>query len=152
MELDALDRRLITALRRDPLASVSELARVVGVARATVQSRLRQLERRRAITGYGPDVDPAAAGYAVVAFVILEIAQGSHTSTVGELSAIPELLEIHTITGPGDLLCRVVARSNDHLHEILQRVVAITTVTRSQTQLALSTQRSRTVADLIAGR
>ena len=48
------------------------------------------------------------------------------------------------------VLCRIVARSNDNLHDILQSIVAIKTVVRSQTHLALSTQLQRSVADLIA--
>ncbi len=150
--LDELDTRLITGLRREPHSSVAELARVLDVARGTVQSRLAALWRRGVITGYGPDVHGPSAGYGVLAFTTLEIAQGSHASTVAALGRVPEVLEIHTVTGPGDLLVRVVARSNDHLHDILQSIVAIETVVRSQTHLALSTQLQRTVADLIAAR
>ncbi len=149
-ELDGLDTRLIAGLRRDPQSSTSDLARKLDVARGTVQSRLAGLWKRGVITGYGPDVDATAAGYGVVAFATLEISQGSHSVTVAALTKIPEVLEIHTVTGPGDLLCRIVARSNDNLHDILQSIVAIQTVVRSQTHLALSTQLQRTVADLIA--
>ena len=149
-ELDDLDSRVIAGLRREPQSSTSDLARTLDVARGTVQSRLAGLWRRGVITGYGPDVNAAAAGYGVVAFATLEISQGSHQVTVAALSVIPEVLEIHTVTGPGDLLCRIVARSNDNLHDTLQSIAAIPTVVRSQTHLALSTQLERTVADLIA--
>ena len=66
---------------------------------------------------YGhPDVDPAALGYEVAAFITLEIRQpGGHDPVAERLAAIPEVLEVHTITGAGDLLCRVVARSNADL-------------------------------------
>ena len=64
------------------------------------------------ITGYGPEVDPAALGYEVTAFITLEIRQaGGHDPVAERLAAIPEVLEVHTITGAGDMLCRVVARS-----------------------------------------
>lgn len=149
-ELDPLDQQLITGLRNEPHSSTSELARKLDIARGTVQSRLSSLWRRGVLTGYGPDVHGPSAGYAVLAFTTLEIAQGSHRATVAALTAIPNVLEIHTVTGPGDVLVRVVARSNDHLHDILQDIVAIGTVVRSQTHLALSTQLERTVADLIA--
>jgi DNA-binding Lrp family transcriptional regulator len=148
-DLDDLDRQLIATMRRHPTASISEVARLLDLARGTVQSRLTALWRRKVITGYGPDVDGPQSGLAVLAFTTLEIAQGSHTATVAALAHIPHVLEIHTVTGPGDLLVRVVARSNDHLHDLLQSIVAIPTVVRSQTHLALSTQLQRTVADLI---
>ncbi|MGZ4806405.1 MAG: winged helix-turn-helix transcriptional regulator, partial [Ilumatobacteraceae bacterium] len=60
MQLDALDRRLIGRLRAAPHSTVSELARVLDCARGTVLTRLRRLEERRVIVGYGPDIDAAA--------------------------------------------------------------------------------------------
>jgi DNA-binding Lrp family transcriptional regulator len=149
MTLDNADSRIIAGLRKDPHASVTQLAQLLGVARGTAQSRLASLWRRGVITGYGPDLNSDAVGYGVLAFTTLEIAQGSLVVTVAGLRAIPEVLEVHTVTGPGDLLVRIVATSNDHLNDLLQRIVAIETVVRSQTHLALSTQVDRTVADLI---
>ncbi len=137
-------------MRRQPNASVSEVARRLDLARGTVQSRLSALWRRGVVTGYGPDVDGPKAGYGVLAFTTLEITQGSHTPTVKALAKIPEVLEVHTVTGPGDLLVRIVARSNDHLHDLLQSIVSIPTVGRTQTHLALTTLFERTVADLLA--
>jgi DNA-binding Lrp family transcriptional regulator len=149
-ELDSLDRRLIGRLRVAPHSTVSELARVLECARGTVLTRLRRLEERRVIVGYGPDIDPAAAGLGVLAFTTLAISQGSHIRVVDHLRSIPEILEIHTVTGSGDLLVRIVARSNDHLHSILQRVVSSPDISRTETQLALSSTVLRTTADLVA--
>ncbi len=148
--LNHSDRLLIAALRQTPRASISDLARTLGLARGTVQSRLRQLESRGVICGYGPDIDPNAAGYDVRAFTTIAIAQGAHDRTVAHLEAIPEILEIHTVTGSGDLLLRIVATTNDHLHQVLQRVAGIPDMTRTETHLALATPLQRSVADLIA--
>jgi len=147
--LDAIDLRLLDALRRSPHAAVTELAGTVGIARGTVYSRIDRLERDGVVTGYGPDIDSVRSGLSVLAFTVLEIAQGSHDATVASLVAIHEIVEIHTITGQGDLLCRIVATSNDHLHAVLQRIAHIDTVTRSQTQLALSTPHQRGVLDAL---
>ena len=149
-QLDSLDRRLIGRLRAEPHSTVSDLARVLDCARGTVLTRLRRLEERNVIVGYGPDIDPAAAGLGVLAFTTIAISQGSHNRIVAHLRTIPEILEVHTVTGSGDLLVRIVARSNDHLHLILQRVVASPDVNRTETQLALSTTVLRTTADLVA--
>ena len=147
--LDGIDLRLLDTLRRTPHAAVSELAAKVGIARGTVYSRIDRLEREGVVTGYGPDIDTVRAGLSVLAFTVLEIAQGSHEPTITSLIDIHEIVEIHTITGQGDLLCRIVARSNDHLHEVLQRISHIETVMRSQTQLALSTPHQRGVLDAL---
>lgn len=148
--LDLLDRRVIGKLRADPHSTVSDLARALSCARGTVLARLRRLEERKVVVGYGPDIDPAAAGLGVLAFTTLAISQGSHDRVVAHLRTIPEILEIHTVTGSGDLLVRIVARSNDHLHLILQRVVSSPGINRTETQLALSSTVMRTIADLVA--
>lgn len=149
MDLDAIDRGLLEGLQQNPRCSIAELARFADVARGTAYARLERLERQGVITGYGPEVDPRMGGLSVLAFCTLEIAQGTHEATVGALTAIEEILEIHTITGRGDLLCRVVARSNDDLHLVLQRMTAIPSVARSETQLALSTSLVRSPLGLL---
>lgn len=148
-DLDDLDRALIGALRAGR-TSLTDVAKAAGVARGTAYSRIDRMERQGTIQGYGPEIDPARAGYDVTAFCTLEIAQGEHEAIIDALAAIDEVLEIHTVTGIGDLLCRIVARSNDHLHEVLQAVTGTPGVARSQTQLALHTSHRRTVADLVA--
>ena len=148
--LDSLDRRLIGRLRAAPHSTISELAQVLSCARGTVLTRLRRLEERKVIVGYGPDIDPVSAGFGVLAFTTLAISQGSHLRVVAHLRTIPEILEIHTVTGSGDLLVRIVATSNDHLHQTLQRIVSSPDVNRTETQLALSSTVLRMTADLIA--
>lgn len=125
------------------------MARQTGLARSTVQMRLNRLETEGIITGYGPDLSHSASGYGVVAFTTLSIAQGSHDQMVANLAAMPEVLEVHVVTGAGDLLCRLASESNDHLHQVLQRIVAIPEVGRVESQLALSSPVLRTLADLV---
>jgi DNA-binding Lrp family transcriptional regulator len=62
LTIDDLDARLIATLREQPRVGLLEVARRLGVARGTVQARLSKLEARGVITGYGPEVDPAAMG------------------------------------------------------------------------------------------
>ena len=98
-ELDALDLALVTALRENPRAGALELSRLTRVARATVESRLSRIEQAGVITGYGPDIDVAAAGFTVLAFVTLSIAQGALDRGAGRPGAIPAVLEAYAITG-----------------------------------------------------
>jgi DNA-binding Lrp family transcriptional regulator len=138
--LDSLDGRLIGALAEQPRASVVDLARRLGVARGTVQARLDKLLARGVITGFGPDLDLRAFGYDVVAFTTLEIAQGRLEDVVSHLQAIPEVLEAHAITGPGDLHLRVVARTNEHLQDVIGRILEVQGIDRTTTVIALSPQ------------
>nr|WHW29268.1 putative Lrp/AsnC family transcriptional regulator [uncultured bacterium] len=146
--LDQSDWKLISALRRDGRASITELAKQTSLARSTIQLRLSRLDAQGVITGYGPDLAPARAGYGVTAYTTLSIVQGSHDRVVTNLEAIAEVLEVHVVTGEGDLLCRIAAKSNDHLHELLQSIVAMPEVGRADSQLALSSPVIRTIADL----
>jgi DNA-binding Lrp family transcriptional regulator len=147
--VDALDARLILEMAAAPRAGVMELARRLGVARGTVQARLDKLQQRGVVTGFGPDLDLRALGYAVLAFVTLEIAQGRLADVTEHLSSIPEVLEAHATTGPGDLHCRVVARTNEHLQDVIGAILAVSGIVRSTTQIALTEQLGHRVLPLV---
>jgi DNA-binding Lrp family transcriptional regulator len=147
--IDELDARLIRALCETPRAGVMELARQLGVARGTVQARLDKLQQRGIISGFDPDLDIRRMGYEVLAFVSLEIAQGRLADVCKHLREIPEVLEIHSITGPGDLHCRVVARTNDHLQSVIGRILVQQGIDRSTTQIALTEQLRLRVLPLV---
>lgn len=147
--IDALDARLIRALCEIPRAGVMELARQLGVARGTVQARLDKLQQRGIISGFDPDLDLTAMGYEVLAFVSLEIAQGRLFDVATHLREIPEVLEIHSVTGGGDLLCRVVARTNDHLQHVISRILEVHGINRTSTQIALTEQLRHRVLPLV---
>src|SRR5215471_19193179 len=96
--IDELDARLIELLTAEPRVGVLEASRRLGVARGTAQARLDRLQARGVVTGYGPDIDPAALDHGVTAFVTLEIRQaGGHDPVAERLAGIPEVLEVHTI-------------------------------------------------------
>jgi DNA-binding Lrp family transcriptional regulator len=139
--MDALDARLLDLFAAEPRVGVLEASRRLGVARGTVQARLDRLQSSGVVRGWGPDVDPAALGFGVTAFVTLEIRQvRGHDPLAQRLAAIPEVLEIHTITGSGDLLCRVVARSNADLQRVIDTIVGEEGVERTSTTIALATE------------
>ena len=141
MAIDELDARILTAFTDDPQIGVLGAARALGVARGTVQARLDRMQQRGVVRTFAPQVDPAAVGYPVTAFITLEIRQGrGHDPVVAHLSAIPEVLEAHTITGTGDLMIRVVARDNADLQRVIDRVVDDGHVLRASTVIALARQ------------
>jgi DNA-binding Lrp family transcriptional regulator len=136
--LDALDVELIDLLSTRPRIGVLELSRLARVARPTVTARLERLERTGVITGYGPDVDLAAAGFPVHAVVSLEIAQGAIDDVAAELDAIPGVLSAHATTGTADVLCRVAAASHEDLHATLLRIDRSPAVMRSTSVVVLT--------------
>ena len=147
--VDPLDGRLVRLMAEAPRMGMLELARRLGVARGTAQARLDKLVRRGIVTGFGPDVDVRALGYEVQAFTTLEIAQGRLQDVVDHLREIPEVLEAHATSGPGDLHCRVVARTNNHLQEIINRMLEVQGIQRTATVIALSEQIGYRVLPLV---
>jgi DNA-binding Lrp family transcriptional regulator len=139
--IDGLDARLIDLLAAEPRIGVLECSRRLQVARGTVQARLDKLSERGVIKGYGPEIEPTALGYGVMAFVTLEISQRfGHEPVTTHLGTIPEVLEAHTITGTGDLLCRIVARSNADLQRVIDGVMSFEGILRASTNIALAEQ------------
>jgi DNA-binding Lrp family transcriptional regulator len=136
--IDDLDARLLALLTKEPRIGILEASRRLGVARGTVQARLDRLQARGVVRGFGPEIDPAALGYAVTAFATLEIKQGRGPAVREHLNAIPELLEMHTITGVGDMLCRIVARSNADLQRVIDALISFEGIQRTSTVIAMA--------------
>lgn len=139
LSIDRLDARLLNLLSYDHRVGVGELAITLGVARNTVQARLRRLRESKLLRGFRPDIDLAAVGVGVQAFLGLEIDQGELQAIVRSLAAIPEVLEAHATTGREDLLVRVATDTQSSLQRLIERVVALHGVRHSNTTLALTT-------------
>ncbi len=148
--LDRVDAAIVMEMRSEPRIGVLELSRRIGVARGTVQARLDKMAAAGVIIGFGPDLDLSVIGYSVTAFATIETTMGQTQSVVAPLAEIPEVLEVHSVAGQGDLLVRLVARSNDHLMEVLERVLAIPDVARTSTAIALAAQIPYRTSQLLA--
>lgn len=147
--LDALDVRLLAALRNDPRAGVLELSRQVAVSRATVQARVERMERSGVIAGYGPEIDLARAGYPVRALATLEISQGALAEVSTELAALPEVIEAFATTGAGDVQCLLAAVSHEGLQQTLLLISRIPGVARTTSVVILSTVVARRYQPLL---
>jgi DNA-binding Lrp family transcriptional regulator len=140
MSIDELDARLLVTLRENPRVGLLEVARILGVARGTVQARLTKLEQRGVITGHGPEVDASAMGYPISAFMLVELAQGQLLEAVAALQAVPEVLEADAISGPQDLICRIVARDTQHLQQLVNELLRTPAIQRCTSYIVLSSQ------------
>ena len=135
--LDALDRRLLLELVRDPRAQISELSEKLGVARNTAQSHLRHLQRAGVIRNAGRDVDLAQLGYDVQAFVTIEVSHRELDGVIAGLRTLPQVLEVHEISGRGDVWCRVTATDTQQLQQGLRSILRLKGVIRTETVLVL---------------
>lgn len=119
--LDEVNRRLLAALAADPRLSTSELARRVGMSAPAVRERVARLEEAGVIRGYRLDVDPAAIGLPVAAWVRIRPGPGQ-LPRVAELAArVPEVSECHRISGEDCFLLKVHVPSIEALEGVLDR-------------------------------
>src|SRR5687767_13081066 len=95
--LDEVDRRLLEVLTDDPRLSAAELARRVGMSAPAVRERVARLEQSGVIRGYRLDVDPAALGLPVAAWVRLRPGPGPLTRIMELADSVPEISECHRI-------------------------------------------------------
>ncbi|MCD9198005.1 Lrp/AsnC family transcriptional regulator [Aeromicrobium wangtongii] len=136
--MDQLDVALVETMQAHPRIGDLELSRLTNVARATVQSRLAKLEAAGIITGYGPDIDLTAAGHPVLAFVTLEIVQGSLDAVTTELDSLPNVLEAYITSGSADVVCKIAAMSHEDLKDTLLHLSQSGSVARSTSVIVLS--------------
>ncbi|MEU7985511.1 Lrp/AsnC family transcriptional regulator [Streptosporangium canum] len=137
--LDELDRKVLHLIRERPRTGLLEIARLLGVARGTVQARLDRMVADGVIADFGPNLSPRALGYPVQAFTTLEVEQITRPDISAALTAIPEVLEAHIVTGPGDVWCRIAGRDHEHIQQVIDQTLAIPGVRRSSTVITLST-------------
>jgi len=140
--MDELDHRLIKALQRDGRASVSELGADLGVTRATVKARLDRLRASGEIAGFTVLTRSDVAAHAVRGLMMLGI-EGRGTETVMRvLAGMVEVQAVHSTNGTWDLIVEIGTDTLDVLDAVLFRIRRMDGVTRSETNLLLSTRRA----------
>ncbi len=148
--IDRLDGRIIALFTQQPSIGVLGASRELGVARGTVQARLDRLIERGVITSMAPTIDPAAAGFPVMAFCQLQIRQTTgQTPIAAHLATIPEVIEAYTITGGFDMLVVAVAESNADLQRVIDAIVDHEQIERASTQIVLATHITRRTLPLV---
>jgi len=139
VDLDRLDAEILGRLSVNARTGMAELAVALGVARNTVQARLRRLEEEGVLRGYGTDVDLRAAGLHVQAFVAVELDQKRMPEVTAALRDIPEVLEVVTQAGREDLLVRVAAPDHPALQAVVTAIIELPAVRHTTTTLAVGT-------------
>jgi DNA-binding Lrp family transcriptional regulator len=151
--VDATDARLLLALTESPRATVLALAERTGLSRNTVQARLAGLEARGVLASFERRIDPAALGYPLTAFVMIQVTQRMLDEVAAALRDVPEVLEVLGLSGSTDLLVRVAAHDADDLYRIAGQLLATDGVERTTTSLVMRTlvdQRTTPLLERIA--
>jgi len=132
--LDDTNLRLLAELQSEPRLPMTELGRRVGMSAPAVTERIRRLEETGVIRGYQLDIDPAALGLPLTAYIRVRPNAG-YLPRVAELAQeIPEVVECHRITGEDCFIVKVHLPAVDQLDRILDRFLMLGTTTTSIVQ------------------
>jgi DNA-binding Lrp family transcriptional regulator len=142
--VDGIDRELLTLLQQDATRSYAALGRAVGLSAGAAHERVRKLRERGIIRRTTVDVDPAAVGCGVLAFVMVESAAWMGESAKA-FAALPEIQEAHVIAGSASVLVKVRTATTEQLQDVLRRLYAIEGVSGTQATVVLETFFERPV-------
>lgn len=143
MQLDPIDQKLLAALRRDGRASTSELARLVGRSRTTVQGRIERLERAGVIIGYTARLAPEREQGAVRAHVMIKVEPKKEAAVGAALRTIDEVRVLHTVAGVFDMIVVAAADSVGEIEAVIDRIGSLEGVERTTSSIILSTKLER---------
>ena len=136
--LDDLDRRLLSALREDGRAPVAELARRLGVARATVNGRIDRLVASGTIVGFSVRVREERDPLAIHAISLIEVEGRTTDEVIRHLRGLPEVIALHTTNGGWDLVAELRTETLGDFDRVLGRIRSTEGVVNSETSLLLS--------------
>lgn len=144
--MDSIDRELIRLLQQDATQAYTTLGRAVGLSAGAAHERVRKLRERGAIRRTSIDVDPAAVGRGVLAFVMIQSsAWMGDASTSAAFAALPEVQEAHIVAGSASVLVKIRASTTQGLQGTLRRIFDIDGVSGTSTIVVLETILERPV-------
>lgn len=139
--MDAVDRRLVAALRADGRASYAELARLVRLSSSAVHERVAKLESAGVIRGYRAVVDPRRLDLGVTALIGIQPGENGRDEVIAAaLERMPEVDSCYSVAGDEAFIVLVRVASVDELHLLLGRLRAIEGVARTRTTVVLATR------------
>lgn len=151
--IDDLDVALLKLLSADARASQRALAKALGVSTPTVGERMARLERAGVIRGYAADIDWAAVGLSETVYMSISSAADHDVADImKQLWVIPEVEEVHLVTGELDLLVRLRVRGSDHLKRLMMsKLWRIPGIQRSVTMTSVAEMPHKRFADGLLG-
>jgi Lrp/AsnC family transcriptional regulator, leucine-responsive regulatory protein len=145
--MDEIDRMILRELQRDATTPFAKLAEVVGLSAAATHERVRKLRSRGVIRRTSVEVDPAAMGYDVLAFVSMSAdAWVGDPPTRERLTSIPEVEAAYVVAGDSSLLVKIRTTTNERLQKVLRDLYTLDGITGTRTIVVLETFFERPVA------
>jgi len=141
--MDAIDDKLLAALRGNARASTTQLARLVGRSRTSVQSRIERLEKLGIIVGYGVRLAPEHDLGAVRAHVMIKVGAKEARAVTAALRTIDQVRVLHSVSGDVDLIAVAATASVREMDWVIDRIGSLDGVERTSSSIILSTKFER---------
>ena len=139
VEIDHVDRRILTALHADARMSNSALAELVGIAPSTCHGRVRRLQELGVIRGFYTDIDPAAIGLSLQAMISVTLqsnARAKIRNFIQQIRRNPQVMDVYFLAGADDFILHVAARDTEDLRSfVVENLNADADVAGTQTSL-----------------
>lgn len=135
--LDQTDRQLIALLRTHARMPIVDIARKLGVARATVQNRMRKLELTGVILGYTVVVRAGIADLPVRALMSIACGARFEAKVIQKLRGLPAIVAIHHTTGQWDVIAEIRAESLMDLNRIVSEIRVFDGITKTETNVLM---------------
>lgn len=137
-----MDEKLISALRHDARASLSQLAAMLGWSRATVRSRLTKLQESGEILGFSVVLKNDLIRDPVRGLMMIAIEGRGTDRIIRQLSSMPEMRQVHSTNGRWDVIVEIGTQTLEQFDAVLFRVRRLEGVTSSETSLLLATRKT----------
>jgi Lrp/AsnC family leucine-responsive transcriptional regulator len=150
--MDSIDRNILVALQHDGAAGLAELAKVAGLSVSATAERVKRLEERGTIRGWRADLDPAAVGCPLLAFVFVALRAGAAEQKFREaLLPLEPVLECHAVSGGWNYLVKLRVADLAALEAFVTvQIRRRAGVERTETVLALATAKETAMLPVAA--
>lgn len=139
-KIDTIDAQILDLIQTQGRIKRSDVAEHVGLSVPAASERMRKLEERGVVTGYHARLAAKRVGFDVTAFVrVLSTGSEHYDEFIAGVTAMPEVLELHSITGEGSHMVKIRVRNTGALEGLLARLQALPGVRGTQTSIVLST-------------
>ncbi|MGA1872895.1 MAG: Lrp/AsnC family transcriptional regulator [Thermoplasmatota archaeon] len=137
--MDRTDQRIISHLQRHGRDSYREMAKILGLAPATVMNRVKQLEREGVIRGYSALLDYDKLGFEIHVIIDVRVAKGKLHQIEKKIARDPSVLMVFDNTGPFDATVLARFRNRGGLDRFIKKLQTYDFVERTETKLILNT-------------
>ncbi len=137
--VDKKDFKILEALQEDVRSSYREIARKTELSVGTVLSRIKSMEKKRVIKGYGVILDPEKMGYEIAAIIEIRVSGGKLVEVEREVAKSPNVYGVYDVTGESDAIVIARFKKREELSRFIKSLLSMEFVERTITHVVLNT-------------